>query len=91
MGFLDAMNWFRSLQSWQVLRAFGDGDYNEWRLVLMAPFGWPMRIFAISAAALIFVLAFRALRNDVRRRRAALLALRSLGLLGVLVLLFSRP
>lgn len=83
------MNWFRSLQSWQVLRAFGDGDYNEWRLVLMAPFGWPMRIFAISAAALIFVLAFRALRNDVRRRRAALLALRSLGLLAVLVLLFQ--
>lgn len=92
MGFLDAVSPLRALQSWQtwqVLRAFGDGDYNEWRVVLMAPFGWPVRIFALLAAAVIFGLAFRALRGDVRRRRAALLALRSLGLLAVLVILFQ--
>jgi len=92
MGFLDAVSPLRALQSWQtwqVLRTFGDGDYNEWRLVLMAPFGWPLRIFALLAAVLIFGLAFRALRGDIRRRRATLLALRSLGLLAVLVILFQ--
>lgn len=64
-------------------------DYNEWRLVLMAPFGWAGRIFALGAALLILILAFRALRNDTRARRYSLLALRVLGLVSVLCLFFQ--
>ncbi len=64
-------------------------DYNEWRLVLMAPFGWPGRIFALGAAVLILFLAFRALRTDTRVRRYTLLGLRLGGLLAVLMLFFQ--
>lgn len=87
MGFLST--YIRALENWQPFRAFGGGDYNEWRLVLMAPFGWPVRIFALVVAALILALAFRALRRDVRSRRAILLGLRALGLLSVLIILFQ--
>jgi uncharacterized membrane protein len=87
MGFLST--YIRALENWQPFRAFGGGDYNEWRLVLMAPFGWPVRIFALVVAALILALAFRALRRDVRSRRAILLCLRALGLLSVLIILFQ--
>lgn len=89
MALFDAVSPLRALQSWQVLRTFGEGDYNEWRLVLLAPFGWPMRISALLAAAVIFGLAARALRGDLRRRRLSLLALRLLGLFAVLVILFQ--
>lgn len=64
-------------------------DYNEWRLVLMAPFGWPGRIFALTVAALSMVLAWRSLRADTRTRRYGLLGLRLGGLLCVLVLFFQ--
>ncbi len=87
MGFLST--YLRVFDNWQPFRAFGGGDYNEWRLVLMAPFGWPVRIFALVVAALILGLAFRALRSDVRSRRATLLFLRALGLLLVLIILFQ--
>ncbi len=68
---------------------FFGSEYNEWRLVLMAPFGWPGRIFALVAAFLIFVLAFRALRSDTRTRRYTLLGLRIGGLCAVLLLFFQ--
>ncbi len=87
MGFLSP--YLRAIESWQPFRAFGGGDYNEWRLVLMAPFGWPTRIFALVISVLILLLAFRALRSDVRSRRATLLLLRALGLLFALVILFQ--
>lgn len=64
-------------------------EYNEWRLVLMAPFGWPGRIFALGAAALVVLLAFRALRSDTRLRRYTLLGLRVGGLFSVLLLFFQ--
>lgn len=65
------------------------GDFNEWRLTLMAPMGWPGRVLALVAAALILILAYRALRGDTRRRRGLLLGLRAGGLLAVLVLVFQ--
>ena len=42
--------YLRVFDNWQPFRALGGGDYNEWRLVLMAPFGWPVRIFARSSS-----------------------------------------
>ena len=65
------------------------GDWNEWRVVLMVPLGWPGRIFALLAAALILLLAWRALRGDTKRRRRLLLLLRTGGLLAVLMLFFQ--
>ena len=65
------------------------GDFNEWRLTLMAPMGWPGRALVLIAAALILILAYRALRGDTRRRRGLLLGLRAGGLLAVLVLVFQ--
>ena len=64
-------------------------DWNEWRVVSMAPFGWPGRIFGLCAAALIFFMAWRALRAETPRRRYLLLGLRTGGLLAALVLVFQ--
>ena len=65
------------------------GDWNEWHMVLMVPLGWPGRIVALLAAALILFLAWRALRGDTKRRRRLLLLLRTGGLLAVLMLFFQ--
>lgn len=64
-------------------------EWNEWRIVLMVPLGWPARIVALSVAALTLLLAWRALRRDTRRRRRLLLALRTGGVLAVLLLFFQ--
>lgn len=65
------------------------GDFNEWRLTLMAPLGWPGRVLAILAAVFILIFAYRALRGDTRRRRGLLLGLRAGGLAAVLVLVLQ--
>jgi hypothetical protein len=64
-------------------------EWNEWRIVLMVPLGWPARSFALAVAALTLLLAWRALRHDSRRRRRLLLALRTGGVLAVLFLFFQ--
>lgn len=65
------------------------GDFNEWRLTLMAPLGWPGRVLALLAAAFILFFAYRALRGDTRRRRGLLLGLRAGGLAAILVLVLQ--
>ncbi len=64
-------------------------EWNEWRIVLMVPLGWPARIVALAVALLSLLLAWRALRRDTRRRRRMLLALRAGGVLAVLFLFFQ--
>lgn len=68
---------------------FGKGVFNESRLVLLSPFGWPGRIGALLATLLVLYLAVRATKGDTRRRRLTLLALRMTGLLATLVLFFQ--
>ncbi len=64
-------------------------EWNEWRIVLMVPLGWPGRIVALAMAAFTLFLAWRALRGDTKRRRRLLLALRAGGVLAVLALFFQ--
>lgn len=64
-------------------------EWNEWRIVLMVPLGWPGRLVALAVAVLTLLLAWRALRLDTRRRRRLLLALRAGGVLAVLLLFFQ--
>ncbi len=65
-----------------------DGAYNAWRLASLSPFPrWALALFALSAAAAVW-LAWRGLRAEPsRRRRAALLGLRAASALLALFLL----
>ena len=51
------------------------GDWNEWKLALMAPRSLSGRVVALAIVVVVLGLAFRALRGEQPRRRLLLLSL----------------
>jgi hypothetical protein len=70
------------------MNLFG-GDWNEWKLALMAPRSLSGRVVALALVLVVLVLAFRALRGEQPRRRWLLLGLRTVGILATLLLFFQ--
>ncbi|HNK44737.1 MAG TPA: hypothetical protein PKL17_08140 [Pseudomonadota bacterium] len=65
------------------------GDWNEWKLTLLAPRSLSGRIVALLIVVVVLGLAVRALRGEQPRRRLLLLSLRTVGLLATLLLFFQ--
>ncbi len=65
------------------------GDWNEWKLALMAPRSLSGRVVALAIVVVVLGLAFRALRGEQPRRRLLLLSLRAIGILATLFLFFQ--
>ena len=70
------------------MNLFG-GDWNEWKLALMAPRSLSGRVVALALVLVVLVLAFRSLRGEQPRRRWLLLGLRTVGILATLLLFFQ--
>lgn len=65
------------------------GDWNEWKLVLLAPRSLSGRAVAVLMVLVVLGLAFRALRGEQPHRRRLLLGLRFVGILATLLLFFQ--
>ena len=65
------------------------GDWNEWKLALLAPRSLSGRVVALAIVVVVLGLAFRALRGEQPRRRLLLLSLRAMGILATLFLFFQ--
>lgn len=65
------------------------GDWNEWKLVLLAPRSLSGRFVALAIVVVLFVFAARALVGEMPGRRRVLLGLRLVGVLATLVLFFE--
>jgi len=65
------------------------GEWNEWKLALMAPRSLSGRVVALGIVVMVLGLALRALRGERSRRRWLLLSLRLIGILATLLLFFQ--